>query len=131
MKLLWCVALAATLSAQTFSGAKATDDVITQAIAQKRLPGAVLVVGNTKDGGLDAAVLPASPGNDRPDPLVEIIPGDFGDDLHPCDRAGNRGAAGRSRCQGRRSCVRPAQSAHSPQHEPGAGRTGGARGSAG
>jgi uncharacterized protein YbbC (DUF1343 family)/CubicO group peptidase (beta-lactamase class C family) len=46
MKLLWCAALAATLSAQTYSGAKATDDVINQAIAQKRLPGAVLIVGH-------------------------------------------------------------------------------------
>src|SRR5580698_3800086 len=46
MKLLWCATLAATLSAQTFSGAKAVDDVITQAIAQNRLPGAVLLVGH-------------------------------------------------------------------------------------
>src|ERR1700683_2299133 len=46
MKLLWCAALAATPSAQPDSGAKATDDVIDQAIAQKRLPGAVLIVGH-------------------------------------------------------------------------------------
>jgi CubicO group peptidase (beta-lactamase class C family) len=46
MKLLWCAAFAATLAAQTYSGAKATDDVIAQAIAQKRLPGAVLIVGH-------------------------------------------------------------------------------------
>src|SRR5580658_2368417 len=46
MKLLWCAALAATLSAQTFSGAAAIDDTLAQAIAQKRLPGAVLIVGH-------------------------------------------------------------------------------------
>src|SRR3984885_15145382 len=46
MKLLWCAALATTLSAQTYSGAKSTDDVLTQAIAQQRLPGAVLIVGH-------------------------------------------------------------------------------------
>jgi uncharacterized protein YbbC (DUF1343 family) len=46
MKFLWCAALAATLSAQDFSGAKAADDAINQAIAQKRLPGAVLIVGH-------------------------------------------------------------------------------------
>jgi uncharacterized protein YbbC (DUF1343 family)/CubicO group peptidase (beta-lactamase class C family) len=46
MKVLWCAALAATLSAQTFSGAKAIDDTLAQAIAQKRLPGAVLIVGH-------------------------------------------------------------------------------------
>src|SRR5664280_1774650 len=47
MKLLWCAALAAaSLSAQTFAGAQALDEVINQAIAQDRLPGAVLVVGH-------------------------------------------------------------------------------------
>ncbi len=46
MKFLWCAVLAATLSAQTFSGAKAIDDTLAQAIAQKRLPGAVLIVGH-------------------------------------------------------------------------------------
>jgi uncharacterized protein YbbC (DUF1343 family)/CubicO group peptidase (beta-lactamase class C family) len=47
MKLLWCAALAAaSLSAQTFSAAPALDEVINQAIAQDRLPGAVLVVGH-------------------------------------------------------------------------------------
>jgi uncharacterized protein YbbC (DUF1343 family) len=47
MKLLWCAALAATaLSAQTFSGGPALDQVINEAIAQGRLPGAVLVVGH-------------------------------------------------------------------------------------
>ena len=47
MKLLWCAALAAaSLSAQTFAGAPALDEVINQAIAQDRLPGAVLVVGH-------------------------------------------------------------------------------------
>src|SRR5580693_3085534 len=46
MKFLWCAALAATLSAQTFSGANAIDDTLAQAIAQKRLPGAVLIVGH-------------------------------------------------------------------------------------
>jgi uncharacterized protein YbbC (DUF1343 family) len=46
MKFLWCAVLAATLSAQTFSGAAAIDDTLAQAIAQKRLPGAVLIVGH-------------------------------------------------------------------------------------
>ena len=47
MKLLFCAALAAvTLSAQAFSGAQAADDVINQAIAAGRLPGAVLLVGH-------------------------------------------------------------------------------------
>jgi len=47
MKLLCCAALvAASLSAQTFAGAPALDEVINQAIQQDRLPGAVLVVGH-------------------------------------------------------------------------------------
>jgi len=47
MKLPWCAALAAaSLSAQTFAGAPALDDAINQAIAQDRLPGAVLLVGH-------------------------------------------------------------------------------------
>jgi uncharacterized protein YbbC (DUF1343 family) len=47
MKLPWCAALvAASLSAQTFAGAQAVDEVINQAIAQDRLPGAVLLVGH-------------------------------------------------------------------------------------
>ena len=47
MKLPWCAALAAaSLSAQTFAGAPALDEAINQAIAQDRLPGAVLVVGH-------------------------------------------------------------------------------------
>ena len=47
MKLLWCAALAvASLSAQTFAGAPALDEVINQAVAQDRLPGAVLLVGH-------------------------------------------------------------------------------------
>jgi CubicO group peptidase (beta-lactamase class C family) len=47
MKLFWCAALAATaLSAQTFSGAAALDEVINQAIEQGRMPGAVLLVGH-------------------------------------------------------------------------------------
>jgi uncharacterized protein YbbC (DUF1343 family) len=47
MKLPWCAALAAAaLSAQTFAGAPALDEVIDQAIAQDRLPGAVLLVGH-------------------------------------------------------------------------------------
>jgi uncharacterized protein YbbC (DUF1343 family)/CubicO group peptidase (beta-lactamase class C family) len=47
MKLIWCAALAAaSLSAQTFSAAPALDEVINQAIAQDRLPGAVLLVGH-------------------------------------------------------------------------------------
>jgi uncharacterized protein YbbC (DUF1343 family) len=47
MKLPWCAALiAASLSAQTFAGALALDEVINQAIAQDRLPGAVLLVGH-------------------------------------------------------------------------------------
>ncbi len=44
--LLAAIALAPALSAQTFSGAAAVDDAINQAIAQDRLPGAVLVVGH-------------------------------------------------------------------------------------
>ena len=47
MRLLWCAALAATaLSAQTFSGGPALDQVINQAIEQGKMPGAVLVVGH-------------------------------------------------------------------------------------
>src|SRR5271157_5527443 len=47
MKLLCCAALAAaTLSAQTFSGAPALDQAIDDAIAHGRLPGAVLLVGH-------------------------------------------------------------------------------------
>jgi uncharacterized protein YbbC (DUF1343 family) len=47
MKLFWCAALAAgALSAQTFSGAAALDEVIDQAIQQGRMPGAVLLVGH-------------------------------------------------------------------------------------
>ena len=47
MKLPWCAALAAaSLSAQTFAGAPALDEAINQAIAQDRLPGAVLLVGH-------------------------------------------------------------------------------------
>jgi len=46
MKLLCCASLAAvTLAAQTFSGARDVDAAIEQAIAQGRLPGAVLIVG--------------------------------------------------------------------------------------
>ncbi|HEV2444534.1 MAG TPA: serine hydrolase domain-containing protein, partial [Candidatus Sulfopaludibacter sp.] len=47
MKLFCCAALAATaLAAQTFSGAAAADRAIDEAIAQNRLPGAVLLVGH-------------------------------------------------------------------------------------
>src|ERR1039458_124541 len=47
MKLFWCAALAAgALSAQSFSGAAALDEVINQAIVQGRMPGAVLLVGH-------------------------------------------------------------------------------------
>ena len=47
MKFFWCAALAATaLSAQTFPGAAALDQVINQAIEQGRMPGAVVVVGH-------------------------------------------------------------------------------------
>jgi len=47
MKLIWCAALAAaSVSAQTFGGAAALDQVIDQAIEQGRMPGAVLLVGN-------------------------------------------------------------------------------------
>src|SRR5690348_12762018 len=47
MKLLMCAALtAAALSAQTFSGGPALDQVINQAIEQGRMPGAVLLVGH-------------------------------------------------------------------------------------
>ena len=47
MKLFWCAAVAAgALSAQTFAGAAAVDQVINQAIEQGRMPGAVLLVGH-------------------------------------------------------------------------------------
>ena len=47
MKLFWCAALAAgALSAQTFAGAAAVDQVINQAIEQGKMPGAVLLVGH-------------------------------------------------------------------------------------
>jgi uncharacterized protein YbbC (DUF1343 family)/CubicO group peptidase (beta-lactamase class C family) len=47
MKFFWCAALAATaLSAQTFPGAAALDQVINEAIEQGRMPGAVVVVGH-------------------------------------------------------------------------------------
>ena len=48
---------------------------------------------------------PVSPRDDRPDPLMQVIPGDLGDDLHSSDRACNRHSAGheptdRKRVQG-------------------------------
>jgi uncharacterized protein YbbC (DUF1343 family)/CubicO group peptidase (beta-lactamase class C family) len=47
MKLFGCAAVvAATLSAQTFSGSQALDEAINLAIEQGKLPGAVLVVGH-------------------------------------------------------------------------------------
>src|SRR6266487_3018639 len=47
MKLFWCAALAAAaLSAQTFSGGPALDEVINQAIEQGKMPGAVVLVGH-------------------------------------------------------------------------------------
>ena len=47
MKFFWCAALVAgALSAQTFPGAAALDEVINQAIEQGRMPGAVLLVGH-------------------------------------------------------------------------------------
>ena len=47
MKLLWCSLLAGTtLSAQTFSGGSAEDRVIEEGIQQRRLPGAVLLIGH-------------------------------------------------------------------------------------
>ena len=47
MKLLCCAALAAaTLSAQSFSAGPALDKTIEEAIAQDRLPGAVLLIGH-------------------------------------------------------------------------------------
>jgi uncharacterized protein YbbC (DUF1343 family) len=46
MRLLLCAALASAVSAQTFSGGRAIDSAINQAIAEDRLPGAVLVVGH-------------------------------------------------------------------------------------
>jgi uncharacterized protein YbbC (DUF1343 family)/CubicO group peptidase (beta-lactamase class C family) len=47
MKILWCAALAATaLSAQSFSGGPALDQVINLAIEQGRMPGAVVLVGH-------------------------------------------------------------------------------------
>ena len=45
--MLVCAAIAAaTLSAQTFSGAKALDDAVNQAIQEQRLPGAVVIIGH-------------------------------------------------------------------------------------
>jgi len=52
MKLFWCAALAAaalttqTTSAQTFAGGPALDQIINQAIAQGKMPGAVVLVGH-------------------------------------------------------------------------------------
>src|SRR5262249_48095303 len=47
MKFLWCAALCATaLAAQSFPGGPAIDDAINQAIQQKRLPGAVVLIGH-------------------------------------------------------------------------------------
>lgn len=47
MKLLWCAAVTATgLLAQTFSAGPDLDRAVDDAIAQKRLPGAVLLVGH-------------------------------------------------------------------------------------
>jgi uncharacterized protein YbbC (DUF1343 family)/CubicO group peptidase (beta-lactamase class C family) len=45
-RLLLAVAILPTLAAQDFSGAAAVDDAINQALAQKRMPGAVLIVGH-------------------------------------------------------------------------------------
>jgi uncharacterized protein YbbC (DUF1343 family)/CubicO group peptidase (beta-lactamase class C family) len=45
-RLLLAVAILPTLAAQNFSGAAAVDDAINQALAQKRMPGAVLIVGH-------------------------------------------------------------------------------------
>jgi uncharacterized protein YbbC (DUF1343 family)/CubicO group peptidase (beta-lactamase class C family) len=45
-RLLLAAAAIHTLAAQEFSGAAAVDDAINQALAQKRMPGAVLVVGH-------------------------------------------------------------------------------------
>ena len=71
MKLFWCAALAAaTLSAQTFSGARALDDAINQAIEQGRLPGAVLLVGHNgqivyRKAYGKRALVPAARSHDR------------------------------------------------------------------
>src|SRR6185437_2870381 len=47
MKLFWCATLAATaLCAQTFTGADAIDRTINDAVAQHKMPGAVLVIGH-------------------------------------------------------------------------------------
>jgi len=47
MKFFWSLILAAaTLSAQSFSGAQAMDQAIQEAIQQNKLPGAVLIVGH-------------------------------------------------------------------------------------
>jgi uncharacterized protein YbbC (DUF1343 family) len=45
-RLLLAAATLHTLAAQDFSGAGAVDDAINQALAQKRMPGAVLIVGH-------------------------------------------------------------------------------------
>src|SRR5262249_55765569 len=51
MRFLACAALCAgALAAQPFTGAQALDDTINQAIAQNRIPGAVLIVGH--DGNI-------------------------------------------------------------------------------
>lgn len=47
MKLFWCATLAATaLCAQTFTGTDAIDRTINDAVAQHKMPGAVLVIGH-------------------------------------------------------------------------------------
>jgi uncharacterized protein YbbC (DUF1343 family)/CubicO group peptidase (beta-lactamase class C family) len=47
MRLLWCAALlAAVAQAQNFAGAAAVDSAINEAIAEGRMPGAVLIIGH-------------------------------------------------------------------------------------
>src|SRR5215471_19131203 len=50
----------------------------------------------------EAIVLASSPRDDRPDPLVEIIPGDLGDDLHSGDRACDLHSTGHEPTDGKR-----------------------------
>src|SRR5579871_4899294 len=77
MRVLWCAALvAATLSAQSFSGSQNLDDAINVAIEQGKLPGAVLVIGHNgqivyKKAYGKRALVP-SPEDMTPDTIFDI-----------------------------------------------------------
>jgi len=60
MKLLCSIALAATaIAAQTFSGGPAIDRVIDDAIAQGKLPGAVVIIGHEGKIAYRKAIFPS------------------------------------------------------------------------